>query len=58
MAIVRFNIPDCIGDHERRWKLQQQMNMVLHPADGMDENALMLANAAVYAHRRPSFVLG
>jgi hypothetical protein len=42
---IRFYVPNCIGNHERWWKLQQQVNVVFHPTDGMDKNILVLANA-------------
>jgi hypothetical protein len=42
---VRCNVPNGLGNHERRRKLQQQVNMVFHSAHGVDKDALMLANA-------------
>ena len=51
---VRLYFLDCIGNHEGGWKLQQQMNVVFHPSDGVDEDALVPANAGGI---RPSAVL-
>ena len=42
---VRFDGLDGVGNHHGGRKLQQHMNVVFHPADGMDEDALMPANA-------------
>jgi hypothetical protein len=41
---VRLYVPNGIGNDESSWKLQQHMNMVLHPANSVDKDVLVLAN--------------
>jgi len=42
---IYFNLIDRIGNHQGGWKLQQHMDVVFHPANGVYEDILMLANA-------------
>ncbi len=43
---VCFDLIDRIGNGNGGGKLQQQMNVVFHPANGMHEDVLVLANAS------------
>jgi hypothetical protein len=42
---ICFDLIDCIGNGNGGRKLQQQMNVVFHSANGVHENVLVLANA-------------
>src|SRR5216683_4575530 len=42
---IRFDGGNCLGQSHDWWELDQEMSVILHTADGMDENPVLLANA-------------
>jgi hypothetical protein len=42
---IRFNGVDGIGERQGWRDLDEQMNVIVHPADGVNENFVVLADA-------------